>query len=310
MMMKDMIWNLENISDLTGGIIVVTGGNSGLGYESVKAFAMKGAEVVLASRSTEKGEEARAEILKDFPEGKIKVMQLDLGDLDSVRGFVSAFKLSYKKLNILLNNAGIMMTPYFTTKDGFEGQIGTNHLGHFALTGLLMDVVIKTPGARIVNVSSGAHKRGEMDFTNLQFENGKDYSPMKAYGRSKLSNLLFTYELQRKLEAANKDTIAAAAHPGLAMTNLARYVEGKFLFKILTPLFKRMAQDQAQGALPQIRASVDATVKGGEYYGPDGRNEMKGYPIVVQSNEASHNLKDAAKLWEESEKLTGVKIAI
>ena len=305
-----MNWNVESMPELTGKIIVVTGGNSGLGYESVKAFASKGAEVILASRSTEKGEEARAEILKAVPEGKIKVMQLDLGDLESVRNFASAFKKSHKKLDVLLNNAGIMMTPYFTTKDGFEGQLGTNHLGHFALTGLLLDTMLKTKGARVVNVSSGAHKRGEVDFNNLQFENGRDYSPMKAYGRSKLSNLLFTYELQRKLEAAKKDTIAAAAHPGVAMTNLARHMEGRFLFKILTPLFKRMAQDQAMGALPQIRACVDPEVKGSEYYGPDGKREYKGYPVVVPSNEASHNLGDAARLWEESEKLTGVRFEI
>lgn len=308
--MKNLSWTTEHMPDLTGKIIVVTGGNSGLGYESVKAFAMKGAEVVLASRSTEKGEEARTEILKAIPDGKIKMMQLDLGDLESVRSFATAFRENFKKLDVLLNNAGIMMTPYFQTKDGFEGQFGINHLGHFALTGLLMDVVLKTEGARIVNVSSGAHKRGVMDFSNLQFENGKDYSPMKAYGRSKLSNLLFTYELQRKLEAAKKDTIAAAAHPGFAMTNLARHMEGRFLFKILTPLFKRMAQDQAMGALPQIRASVDPEVKGSNYYGPDGKNEYKGYPVIVQSNEASHNLKVAAQLWEESEKLTGVKLDI
>ena len=305
-----MNWTIDNIPELSGKIIVVTGGNSGLGYESVKAFAGKGAEVVLASRSTEKGEEAKAAILKDVPGGKIKVMQLDLGDLESVRSFAAAFKQGYKKLDVLLNNAGIMMTPYSTTKDGFEGQFGTNHLGHFALTGLLMDLLLNTPGSRIVNVSSGAHKSGKMDFSNLQFENGKDYSPMKAYGRSKLSNLLFTYELQRKLEAANKETIAAAAHPGIAMTNLANHLMGKFLFKILTPLFKMMAQDPAMGALPQIRASVDPSVKGGEYYGPDGKKEYKGYPVLVPSNEASHNLEDAARLWEESEKLTGVNIQI
>ena len=234
-MNKDMHWTIENMPGLTGKTIVVTGGNSGLGYESVKAFASKGAEVVLASRSTEKGEEARTAILKDFPEGKIEVMQLDLGDLESVRNFAAAFKKSYQKLDVLLNNAGIMMTPYFTTKDGFEGQLGTNHLGHFALTGLLLDVVLKTEGARIVNVSSGAHKNGEMDFNNLQFENSRGYAPMKAYGRSKLSNLLFTYELQRKLDAAQKDTIAAAAHPGVAMTNLARHMKGQFLLKLLTP---------------------------------------------------------------------------
>ncbi len=305
-----MNWTIENISDLTGKTIVVTGGNSGLGYESVKAFAGKGAEVVLASRSVDKGEEAKMKIQKDVPEGKIKVMQLDLGDLESVRNFASAFKSAYKKLDVLLNNAGIMMTPYFTTKDGFEGQFGTNHLGHFALTGLLMDILLHTEGARIVNVSSGAHKNGKMDFDNLQFSEGREYSPMKAYGRSKLSNLLFTYELQRKLEAAKKDTIAVAAHPGVAMTNLARHLEGKFLFKILSPLFKRMAQDQAMGALPQIRASVDPQVKGSEYYGPGGKREWKGYPVLVPSNEASHNLQDAASLWEESEKLTGVKFTL
>jgi NAD(P)-dependent dehydrogenase (short-subunit alcohol dehydrogenase family) len=301
-----MNWTTENIPDLTGRIILVTGGNSGLGYESVKAFAGKGADVVLASRSIEKGEEAKNDIKKTFPEGKIQVMELDLSDLASVSSFATTFKQNFSRLDVLLNNAGIMMTPYFTTKDGFEGQTGTNHLGHFALTGLLMDLLLKNKGARVVNVSSGAHKRGTMDFTNLLFENGRDYSPMKAYGRSKLANLLFTYELQRKLEAANVDLISVAAHPGVATTNLARYVEGKFLFKILSPLFKLMAQDQAMGALPQIRASVDPEVLGGTYFGPDGKNEYKGYPVVVPSNKASHNLQDAAKLWEESEKLTGI----
>jgi NAD(P)-dependent dehydrogenase (short-subunit alcohol dehydrogenase family) len=301
-----MNWTTENIPDLTGRIILVTGGNSGLGYESVKAFAGRGAEVVLASRSIEKGEEAKNDIKKTFPEGKIQVMELDLSDLASVSSFATTFKQNFSRLDVLLNNAGIMMTPYFTTKDGFEGQTGTNHLGHFALTGLLMDLLLKNKGARVVNVSSGAHKRGTMDFTNLLFENGRDYSPMKAYGRSKLANLLFTYELQRKLEAANVDLISVAAHPGVATTNLARYVEGKFLFKILSPLFKLMAQDQAMGALPQIRASVDPEVLGGTYFGPDGKNEYKGYPVVVPSNKASHNLQDAAKLWEESEKLTGI----
>ncbi len=306
-MMNNSKWSLANMPDQSGKSIVVTGGNSGLGYESVKAFASKGAEVVLASRSSEKGEAAKNEILKETPKGKITVMELDLGDLESVKRFASEFKKSHEKLDVLLNNAGIMMTPYFTTKDGFEGQFGTNHLGHFALSALLMELVLKTPGARIVNVSSGAHKSGKMDFSNLQFDNGKDYAPMKAYGRSKLSNLLFTYELQRKLEAAGKETIAVAAHPGVAMTNLARHLEGKFLFKLLTPLFKMMAQDPAMGALPQIRASVDPEVTGGQYYGPDGKKEYKGYPVVVPSNEASHNVEDAAKLWEESEKLTGIK---
>lgn len=304
------MWNIEKMPDLAGKIIVVTGGNSGLGYESVKAFARKGAEVILACRSLEKGEEAKAEIRKEVTDGNIRVMLLDLGDLSSVRAFVDALKKEYKKLNVLLNNAGIMMTPYFKTKDGFEGQFGTNHLGHFALTALLIDLLLKTPGSRIVNVSSGAHRNGVMDFENLQYENGKGYSAGKAYGRSKLSNLLFTYELQRKLESKGKDTIAVAAHPGVAMTNLARHMQEKLIFKLLLPFFRWMTQSPAMGALPQIRASVDAEVKGGEYYGPDGKREWKGFPVVVQSNEASHSFEDAAKLWEESEKLTGVKFEI
>jgi NAD(P)-dependent dehydrogenase (short-subunit alcohol dehydrogenase family) len=296
--------------DLSGKTIIVTGGNSGLGYESVKAFAGKGAEVILGSRSMEKGEQARKEIRAEVPDAKIHVMQLDLGELDSIRAFATEFIKKFKKLNVLLNNAGIMMTPYFKTKDGFEGQFGTNHLGHFALTGLLMDLIQSTPGARIVNVSSGAHRNGIMDFENLQFEGGKGYSPSKAYGRSKIANLLFTYELQRKLEAANRDAIAVAAHPGLAMTNLGRHMQKRWIVRLLFPLFRIMAQDAATGALPQIRAAVDPDVKGAEYYGPGGKREWKGNPVLVESNEASHNLQDAARLWEESEKLTGVKFRI
>ena len=305
-----MKWTTDEMPDLKGKVMVVTGGNSGIGFESVKAFARKGAEVVLASRSTEKGELAKKEILQTVSEGNIQVMQLELDDLESVKSFAAEFRKHYQRLDVLLNNAGIMMSPYFKTKDGFEGQFGTNHLGHFALTGLLMETLMKTKGSRIVNVSSGAHKRGEMDFENLQFEDGREYSPMKAYGRSKLANLLFTYELQRKLESAQRQTIAVAAHPGVARTNLGRYMEGKMMYKLLYPVFKWISQDQAMGALPQIRASVDPNVKGGEYYGPDGRSEMKGFPVLVQSNEASHNLGDATRLWEVSEKLTGVKFEI
>lgn len=297
-------WTIDNIPDLTGKVIIVTGGNSGLGYESVKAFAAKGAEVVLASRSVDNGNKAKTDIEKSHPVGNIVTMQLDLSDLNSIRKFSAKFHEKYKRLDVLLNNAGIMTTPYFLTKDGFEAQMGTNHLGHFALTGLLFDLLKKTPDSRIVNVSSSAHKQGKMDFDNLLFEEGKGYSPIKSYGRSKLSNLLFTYELQRKLEHSGMHSIAVAAHPGVAQTNLARYLDGKFWFKLLMPVFKLISQDQAQGALPQIRASVDPNVKGGQYYGP--HRGMKGDPVVVESNAASHNKKDAKRLWEVSEKLTGV----
>ena len=302
--MKKENWTTANIPDLTGKVIIVTGGNSGLGYESVKAFAEKGAEVILATRSIEKGETAKQQI--GNVKGKIVVMQLDLMDFASVKSFADNFSKKYTRLDVLLNNAGIMTTPYFLTKDGLEAQNGTNHFGHFALTGQLFNLIKNTPDSRVVNVSSMAHKQGKMDFGNLLFENGKGYSPIKSYGRSKLLNLLFTYEMQRRIEAAGIKSISVAAHPGVSNTNLARFLEDKLIFKILKPMMMPFMQSQDMGALPQIRASVDLNVKGSEYYGPDGFNEMKGFPVLVQSNAASHNVEDARKLWEISEKLTGV----
>lgn len=299
-------WTIDNIPELGGKVIVVTGGNSGLGYESVKAFAAKGAEVILACRSMEKGEAAKAEIMKGNPAGSIKVMTLDLMELNSIQTFASEFKQQYHRLDVLLNNAGIMMSPYELTSDGFESQMGTNHLGHFALTGLLINLIINTPNSRVVNVSSNAHKWGKMDFENLLFDSGKDYTPTKAYGRSKLSNLLFTYELQRLFEKYKINSMAVAAHPGGSMTNLGRHLEGKWWYKLLLPIAGLFTHSPAFGALPQIRASVDLDVKPGEYYGPDGFNEMKGDPVLVQSNEAAHKLDDAKKLWEVSESLTNI----
>ena len=302
--MKRENWTTANIPDLKGKVIIVTGGNSGLGYESVKAFAEKGAEVILTSRSAEKGEAAKNSIGK--VNGKIVVMQLDLMDFSSIKSFAENILKKYNRLDVLLNNAGIMTTPYFLTKDGIEAQNGTNHFGHFALTGRLFELIKNTPGSRVVNVSSMAHKQGTMDFDNLLFEKGKGYSPIKSYGRSKLLNLLFTYELQRKMEASGIKSIAIAAHPGVSNTNLFQYLENKMIFKIFKPLMSPFIQSQDMGALPQIRASVDVNVKGGEYYGPDGFNEMKGFPVIVKSNAASHNLEDANKLLEVSEKITGI----
>ena len=240
------------------------------------------------------------------PKADILVKELDLADLKSVTDFAASFKKENKQLDVLLNNAGIMMVPYGLTKDGFEKQIGTNHLGHFALTGLLLDLLKATPKSRVVNVSSMAHKSGVMDTDNLLYENGKDYSPIKAYGRSKLANLLFTYELQRFFEKNKIDTIAVAAHPGVSDTNLFNHAAPKWLMNLLRPLFLFMIQPASMGALPEIRAAVDADVKGAQYYGPDGKREMKGFPVVVESTNASHNEEDARKLWELSEKLTGV----
>ncbi len=305
--MKSTNWTLENIPDLSGKTILVTGGNSGLGFEAVKAFAGKGADVIMACRSLAKGEEAKKLLTGLNPQANISVMELDLTDLKSIHSFVNQFKENHSRLDILLNNAGIMMVPYGLTKDGFENQMGTNHLGHFALTAQLLELLKTTPNSRVVNVSSMAHKSGVMDTDNLLYENGKDYSPIKAYGRSKLSNLLFTYELQRFFEKNKIDTIAVAAHPGVSDTNLFNHAAPKWLMNLLRPLFLFMIQPASMGALPEIRAAVDADVKGGQYYGPDGKKEMKGYPILVESTIASHNEEDARKLWELSEKLTGVK---
>jgi len=304
--MRKEKWTTTNIPDLAGKVIIVTGGNSGLGYESVKAFAENGAEVILASRSLEKGEASKKEILQSIKKGNIEVRQLDLMDFSSIRKCAIEFKEKYNRLDVLLNNAGIMTTPYFLTKDGLEAQNGTNHFGHFALTGQLIDLINKTPQSRVVNVSSNGHKYGKMDFNNLLFENGEGYSPMKSYARSKLANLLFTYQLQRKFEEKGVDSIAVAAHPGGSQTNLGRHIEDKFWFRMLRPLFELLTQSQAQGALPQIRASVDSDVKGGEYYGPDGFSEMTGFPVIVKSNKDSHNQADANMLWEASEKLTKI----
>ena len=303
-------WTTNNIPDLTGKVIIVTGGNSGLGYEAVKAFAKKGAKVYMTSRSIEKGQNAQKQILDEVSDAAIEVAQLNLADLSSVRKFANEFAGSEDRLDVLLNNAGIMMTPYSLTADGFENQFGTNHLGHFALTGLLLETISKTPESRIVNVSSIAHKGGSFDFNDLLYSNGKTYDPMKAYRRSKLANLLFTYELQRRLSSAGNGTIAVAAHPGVSMTNLANHLTNNLLLKILTPIVGLLLHSPAKGALPEIRAAVDPSVQGGQYYGPDGFREIAGSPVLVESNKASHNEDDAKKLWEVSEQLTGVKFKL
>lgn len=302
-------WTLQDIPDLTGKVIIVTGANSGLGFEDTKAFSGKGAKVILACRNLKKGNNALLKIQKEIPKADVEVMQLNLANLDSIKNFASEFKEKYDRLDLLVNNAGIMMVPYQKTVNGFESQIGTNHLGHFVLTGLLYDLLKKTEGSRIVNVSSNAHKFGDMDFDNFMYEEGKDYSRMKAYSRSKLANLLFTYELDRRFKEQNIKAIAVAAHPGMANTGLADHMMG-WVAPVLKPLFSFFMQSAAKGALPTIRAAVDSEVKGGDYYGPGGSNEHRGYPVKVRSTEVSHNEEDAKKLWEISEKLTGIKFEI
>lgn len=301
------IWKIDNMPDLQRKVVIVTGGNSGLGFESVKAFVRKGAKVILACRSVEKGEQARLKILKEVPAAKIETAELDLTDLESVRRFAKAFQKNHSRLDVLLNNAGIMTTPYFQTKDGFEGQIGTNHLGHFALTGLLLGLIRKTPKSRVVNVSSVAHQAGKLNFDNLLFENGTGYSPMKAYGDSKLANLLFTYELQRFFEKNHINSISVAAHPGVSQTDLFRHLDKKWYFRLIYPGFRMISQKSEAGVLPQLLAATDLHVRGGDFYGPGGFMQLKGYPVKVSSNGASRNIENAARLWKISEELTGVR---
>lgn len=303
-------WTTANIPDLTGKVIVITGANSGIGYETAREMARKGARTILACRSLDKARVALEQIQSEIAGAQVEIMGLDLASQQSIRRFAYEFTSRYDRLDILVNNAGIMWTPYSKTEDGFESQFGTNHLGHFALTGLLINHLLKTPGSRVVNVSSIGHRNGIMDFDNLMFEGGNGYSRHGAYSRSKLANLLFTDELERRCRAINADAIAVAAHPGGSNTNLSRHVENLWFVRILRPLLEWMTQSPAMGALPTLRAAVDPAVRGGQYYGPGGFMEMTGYPILVQSNAASHNLADARQLWSVSEELTGVTFEV
>ena len=300
-------WTADKIPVLKGNIAIITGANSGIGYEAAREFARNGAEVIFASRSQAKAEAAMIQIKEEFPDVQLVFIQLDLANLQSVRNFAEEFNSRYNRLDILLNNAGIMLVPYGTTEDGFENTLGINHLGHFALTGLLIEKLTNTPGARIVNISSNAHYGGELDFSNFMYENGKGYTPMGAYSRSKLSNLLFTYELQRRFEINKLDALALAAHPGISATGLADHFLNQRMIWFIRSVMRMMFQSSAMGSLPGIRAAVDQEAKGGQYYGPAGKGEKSGYPIVVDSNEISKNLEYAQKLWEISQELTGVR---
>jgi NAD(P)-dependent dehydrogenase (short-subunit alcohol dehydrogenase family) len=304
-------WTIENIPDLTGKIALVTGGNSGLGYECVKVFASKGANLVLSCRDLEKGNAARESILQELPDAQVEVMGLDLANLSSIHQFAVDFTSHYDNLHILINNAGVMATPHRTTVDGFELQFGTNHLGHFALTGLLMDVLLRTPKSRVVTVSSNAERFGWIDFKNLKGE--RFYERWIAYCQSKLANVLFAYELQRRLNAIGAKTISLVAHPGYTVTGLRTELMGKktpLLLRILATFFERISQDVEMGVLPLLYAATDPKVSGGEYYGAGGFFQIRGYPKQVRSSKKSYNRELARRLWEVSENLTNVKYQV
>ncbi len=293
-------WTAENIGDQSGKTAIVTGANSGLGFATACTLADKGAHVVLACRSRARGEAALEKLMQAHPDAHAELILVDLGDLASVKAFSKTITEKFDALHVLVNNAGIMFPPFQKTVDGFESQFGINHLGHFALTAQLMPLLAKTPGARVVNVSSVGHKIGPVDLEDPNFETRK-YGKLKSYGQSKLANLLFTYELQRRLEAAGLDVQAMAAHPGWTNTNLQ---DETAWIRWFNPIF---AMPPHQGALPSLYGAVAEEAEGGAYYGPDGLLEWRGYPKRVQSNKASHDLEKAAGLWDLSERLTGVR---
>lgn len=299
-MSRNNHWTREKIEDQSGRVAIVTGSNSGIGYEAALELGRAGASVILAVRDRARGEEAAQQIRKAAQGAEVEVMTLDLANLGSIRAFADKFKQKHDALHLLVNNAGVMMPPKSKTADGFELQFGTNHIGHFALTGLLLDRLVQTQGSRVVNVASMAHNWGVIDFEDLQWER-KRYKKAKSYGQSKLANLLFTYELQRRFDAAGAKTVAVAAHPGWTATNLQRSTG---LFRAMNPIF---AMKPWQGALPTLRAATAGDVQGGDYYGPGGFMEMRGYPKRVRSSAASRDQAVAARLWDVSEDLSGVR---
>ena len=304
-----MSWTASDIPDLGGKTIVVTGANSGLGFEASRAFARKGARVVLACRNVEKAAAARDDILASAPRANVEMRALDLASLASVRAFADSLVSNHERLDVLCNNAGVMALPRRETADGFEMQLGTNHLGHFALTGLLLPLLKRTSGARVVTQSSGAHRMGRIEFDDLHGR--RYYARWRAYGQSKLANLLFAYELQRRLENEGVGVISVACHPGYAATELqfaAARMEGAAWMEHLFSLANRLfAQDAATGSLPMLYAATVSDVHGGDYIGPDGLGEFWGYPVKVHSSPASHDARAAAHLWEVSQDLTGVR---
>ncbi|MDP9397956.1 MAG: oxidoreductase [Actinomycetota bacterium] len=302
-------WTVAAIPDLTGTVAVVTGANSGLGYQTSLQLAAHGAHVVLASRDRTRGEQARVRLAGQAPRASTELLPLDLADLSSVRRFAAAYEQRHERCDLLVDNAGVMAVPRARTADGFESQLGINHLGHFALTGLLLPRLLASADARVVTVSSLAHRQGVIHFDDLSAERG--YTKWGRYGQAKLANLLFAFELQRRADAAGVRLRSVAAHPGLAATELfanKTRAEGAAVKRRLGRLVERLfAQSDAAGALPILYAATMPDVVGGEYFGPDGPGEMRGHPRRVGTSPTARDPALAARLWDESERLTGVR---
>lgn len=296
-----MSFSLDKVPSQKGKTAIVTGANTGLGYETALGLASKECKVVMACRNKDKAEKAMADIRKEVPNADLEFIKLDLNSLKSVREFAKAYAEKHDKLDLLINNAGLMIPPLMRTEEGFESQFGVNHLGHFLLTNLLFPIINKTENARIVSLSSIAHKSGRIHFDDPNWE--KSYSKIDAYNQSKVACLMFAYELQRRLNDSGSNVISVAAHPGVSDTELGRYIPKVlyYVFKPITPLFTHPPKQAAQ---PTLMAALDENVVGGDYYGPTGFNEMKGEPGKAPSTGYSKKRDEAAKLWELSEKLT------
>jgi len=304
-------WTPDDVGSQAGRNVVVTGANSGLGFEATRTLAANGAHVVMACRSAERGEDARDEIRDEYPGASLTVHELDLGDLDSITRFADWYASTYDALHVLANNAGVMAIPRAETKDGFETQFGVNHLGHFALTAHLLPVLRQTRGeTRVVTQSSGVHERGRIDFDDLQGE--ADYSPWGAYAQSKLANLLFAYELDRRLRRASASVTSVACHPGYAATNLQRrgpeQAGSRLRLWLMEAMNTLVAQSAEAGAWPLLYAATSPAIDGGEYVGPGGFMNMRGRPTVQESSDRSYDEETARRLWSVSEELTGVSL--
>ena len=304
-----MAWQLEDMADQTGRTVVITGGNSGIGLETAKALAGKGARVIIASRDAGRAAVAADACRAARAGAEVETALLDLASLASVRACADDLAARCQRIDVLINNAGVMGIPRRETVDGFEMQFGTNHLGHFALTGALLPLLLRAPGARVVNVASLAHHFGFINFFNLH--GTLFYDPWFAYAQSKLANLLFTYELDRRARAVSADLIAVACHPGIAETNLGyagpRMLNWPLGETLIRTFSKIASQSAADGALPTLYAATGPAVTGGDYIGPDGIGEMRGAPRKVQSSLLSRSMTVQQQLWRVSEEATGVK---
>lgn len=305
-------WTAEHMPELTGRTALVTGANSGLGLATAQALAVKGAHVVLACRGRAKADAAMAQIRASVADARLDYLELDLADLASIRAAAQRFNNEFEALHILCNNAGVMGVPLATTADGFETVFGVNHLGHFTFTGLLMETIRATPGARVVTVSSRLHHNASLPFDDLHWRD-RAYNKTDAYGQAKLANLTFALELDRRLRAAGIDAISVAAHPGYSASNIAHSKEDSAgswnrIWNLLVAIGNAtVAQSAANGALPTLYAASAPDVAGGEFFGPHGWFEFRGHPVRVAASAEAENKDIAARLWQASEELTGVQ---